>query len=215
MPPSAPALLQVDLFADIACPWCYVGEKRLAAALTRFPGLDVVQRWHPFQLQPDLPPGMPWMDFARAKFGGGERLHEMQRHMRTVGAPEGIDFRFDLMPTAPNTFDAHRLILAAGDDAMPTAEQFFAAYFSEGANLNDADTLVGIATRAGLDAARARDVLATDAYADTVRTSQQEAARLGVRGVPFYVFAGKLALSGAQPVDVFADVIRQALEGEA
>lgn len=203
--------LRIDLFADIACPWCYVGEHRLRAALARFPDVEVVQHWHPFQLNPDLEPGTPWAAFARAKFGGDVQAEALFTRMREVGAEVGIDFRFDLMPTAPNTLDAHRLILAS-QAPMQMADRLFRAYFSEGADLNDPDTLVRLAAEANLPPEQTRALLASDAHAEDVRESQEALERLGVRGVPFYVFDQRLAVSGAQPTDVFADVIRQAME---
>jgi predicted DsbA family dithiol-disulfide isomerase len=106
--------LKIEVFADIACPWCYIGEHRLERALAARPELQVEWRWRPFQLQPNLPAsGIPWDTFASAKFGGAARAQAMFEHVAGVGAEEGIQFAFDRIATAPNTADAHRLILFA------------------------------------------------------------------------------------------------------
>jgi len=196
----------IELYADIACPWCYIGERRLAQALAQRPDITVERRWRPFQLQPDLPPqGLPWAEFVAAKFGGGAQAARMFAHVAQAGAPDGIDFRFDQVATAPNTLDAHRLMLfaAEGGQEWPLADALFAAHFTEGRDLNDPDQLVAVAESVGLDGAEVRAYLATGAGIAEVQASQEQAERLGITGVPFYVIDGRYGLSGAQPVDVF------------
>ena len=181
---------------------------------------DVVQRWHPFQLQPDLPPGMPWMDFARAKFGGGERLHEMQRHMRTVGAPEGIDFRFDLMPTAPNTFDAHRLLHWAGtlgrSQELALKQALLRAYFTDDLDVSSHEVLADAAATAGLDRDEALRVLGSDRHAADVRAREQLYQQRGISAVPSVIINDRHLIQGGQPVELFEQALRQiAAEGPA
>jgi predicted DsbA family dithiol-disulfide isomerase len=143
--------LAIDVWADVACPWCWIGDRRLDAALQRLraehPGLAVEHRWRPFQLQPGLPArGVPWAEFAREKFGGVDTMQAAFGHVAAAGASAGLDYRFDRMTVAPNTAAAHRLILhagragdAAGADADPgmrelaMADRLFRAYFTEGA----------------------------------------------------------------------------------
>ena len=129
----------------------------------------------------------------------------MFAHVAQAGAPDGIDFRFDQVATAPNTLDAHRLMLFAAERGQewPLADALFAAHFTEGRDFNDADQLVAMAERVGLDAAAVRAYLASDAGIAEVAASQETAERLGITGVPFYVIDGRYGLSGAQPVDVF------------
>ena len=196
----------IEVYADIACPWCYIGERRLAQALAQRPDIEVERRWRPFQLQPDLPPqGLPWAEFVATKFGGGAQAERMFARVAQAGAPDGIDFRFDRVATAPNTLDAHRLVLFAAERGQewPMADALFAAHFSEGRDLNDPDQLVAVAESVGLDAAAVRAYLASDAGIAEVAASQEQAERLGITGVPFYVIDGRYGLSGAQPVDVF------------
>ncbi len=198
--------LQIEVYADIACPWCYVGERRLERALAQRPELRVEWRWRPFQLQPDLPrEGVPWEPFARAKFGGLERARMSFAHMRQVGEAEGIAFDFDRMTRAPNTADAHRLVLCARqhDLERAAADTLFRAYFSEGADVSDRDTLVRLGEQIGLDAQEVRGWLASEQGMEEVRRSQETAEQLGITGVPFYIFDGRFALSGAQPPEVF------------
>jgi predicted DsbA family dithiol-disulfide isomerase len=202
----------IDFFADIACPWCYIGEARLQRALDARPGLHVERRWRPFQLQPDLTPWQPWQAFAEKKFGGPERTRAVLETITAIGAQEGLTFDFDAMPTAPNTFDAHRLVLLGAEygRAFDTAHVFFAGYFAQGRNLNDPTELLALAEAAGLPGAEARAVLDGDRFRDQVERCQDAAARLGVMGVPFYVFDRAHTLAGAQPTAVFLDALDRA-----
>jgi predicted DsbA family dithiol-disulfide isomerase len=203
----------LDLFSDIACPWCYVGEARLEQAMERT-GIRVERRWHPFQLQPQMPPDTPWMEFAPAKFGGEHMMKQAFGHVSREGADVGIRFDFEQMPYAPNTMDAHRLILWAQDTAgtepaFTLAHALYRAYFEEARHVGDPSTLADIAAQVGLDREAAAAHLASDAGRETVTQSQREAERLGVRGVPFFVLNGRHGLSGAQPVEVFEGALRQ------
>jgi predicted DsbA family dithiol-disulfide isomerase len=196
----------IELYADIACPWCYIGERRLAEALRQRPDITVERRWRPFQLQPDLPAqGLPWKEFVQTKFGGAVQAQRIFARVAEAGAPDGIDFRFDRVATAPNTLDAHRLVLFAAERGQewPMADALYAAHFTDGRDLNDLDQLVALAESVGLDGEEARAYLASDAGTAEVEASQEQAERLGITGVPFYVIDGRYGLSGAQPVEVF------------
>lgn len=209
--------LPIDVWADIACPWCYVGERRLAAALTRRPDVVPVFRWMPFQLQPGLPPeGLPWREFAEAKFGGWDRARTMFAQVAAAGSPDGIAFRFEEIGRAPNTAAAHRLMLFAQERGRvrEVAESLFAAYFEEARDIGDLATLADLAARAGLDPGEAREWLDSGASAFEVEQAQNLAGRMGITGVPFYIFDGRLALSGAQPVETFVAAIDRATEKE-
>lgn len=202
----------IDVYADIVCPWCYVGERRLEQALAQRPQLKVERRWQPFQLNPAMPAaGLDWADFARRKFGGIERAQAAFAQVAAAGAPDGITFAFDRVASAPNTVDAHRLILFARQHGREweLAEALFAAYFSHGRNLNDPEQLVMLATSAGLDQDAVRDLLASDAGVAEVAASQLAAEQQRIQGVPFYIFDGRYAISGAQPVSVFVRALDQ------
>ena len=200
----------IDVYSDVVCPWCYIGEKRLKRALRERPGLEAEVHWRPFQLQPGMPEGgLPWSEFVRRKFGGVASARAAFEHVVAAGEPDGVRFDFDRVASAPNTVDAHRLILFAAERGLrwETADALFRAYFTEGKDLNDHEQLLELATGVGLDAGEVRGYLDGAGGVDEVLASQEEAGRLGIAGVPFYVFDGRYALSGAQPVEVFLRAI--------
>lgn len=202
--------MTVDVYADIACPWCYLGRARLKRALDARPEVDVALRWRPFQLQPRMPAeGRDFRSVLEEKFGDWNRVQGMFDRIRELGDQMGLTFDFNAIEVAPNTADAHRLVLWAeaenrGDELATT---LFRAYFSEGRNVSSRDVLVECAADVGFDAGDARAMLDSDEYADAVRESQQQAQRRGITGVPCYVFDDRHAVSGAQPVDVFAEAL--------
>lgn len=209
-----PATVPVDVYADIACPWCYVGRAHLKQAIEQS-GLDVPLRWRPFQLQPNMPSeGRDFRSVLERKFGGWNRAERMFERIQAMGREDDLVFDFDAIEVAPNTADAHRLVLWAQDrdagDAMAT--RLFRAYFSEGKNVSDRDVLVGCAADIGLDEAAARDLLEGEQFAKAVRESQEQARRWGITGVPCYVFDGGHAVTGAQPVDVMAEALDAATD---
>ena len=202
--------MQIEVYADIACPWCYIGERRLRQALDRWPDLEVEFHWRPFQLQPGLPAeGLPWRAFAERKFGGWERVEEIFARLNEAAAGEGLTFSPDTIATAANTRDAHRLILLAAEhgQAWAMAEALFAAYFVAGRDLGDHEQLVGVAVGVGLAEDVVRAVLASDRYAEEVAASQKLAGEYGIQGVPFTIFAGRYALPGAYPLEVVLEAI--------
>jgi predicted DsbA family dithiol-disulfide isomerase len=205
-------MLTVDVISDVICPWCFIGKRRLEKALIDRPA---TVRWHPFQLNPDMPrEGIERKTYRIRKFGSWERSQELDAQLAAAGQGEGIAFHFDKMARTPNTLDAHRLIWLAGERSMQDAvvEALFQAYFTDGRNLSDRATLAEIASRAGLDRAEVDELLAGDQGLDVVRASEEQAHRLGVSGVPFFVVNGRVALSGAQPPDMFLQAFEQAGE---
>jgi predicted DsbA family dithiol-disulfide isomerase len=210
--------LKIDVYADIACPWCYIGEKRLEQALSMRPDLNAELQWRPFQLRPEMPKeGVAWSDFEVQKFGGHEKAQQIFARVTSTGAEDGIDFRFDKIPVAPNTQDAHRLVLFAREHGREweAVTALFAAYFTEGRTVGELDTLVAIGKEIGLDAGAVRDYLLSDLNADAVTESQEEANSVGVEGVPFYVFDERYALSGAQPLETFLWALDEVTKAES
>ena len=198
--------MTLDVFADIACPWCYIGEARLRAALDARPGLAVERRWRPFQLQPGLPrTGTPRDAFFERKFGGAGAMQQAFDHVAAVGQRDGLRFDFSRLAGAPNTTDAHRLVLLGETRgrAFETADALFEGYFADGRDLNDPADLAAIAEHAGLAAGDARAMLESDRFEAEVAQSQTVAQRAGISGVPLYLFDGQFALSGAQPAEAF------------
>ena len=208
--------MTLDVYADIACPWCYIGEARLQAALDARPHLGVERRWRPFQLQPGLPrEGLPRDAFFERKFGGREAMDAAFDHVTRAGREAGLTFRFDRLAGAPNTTDAHRLVLLGETygRAFETADALFEGYFTHARDLNDAQDLIAVAEHAGLPGADARALLGgDDRFEAEVQRSQAIAARAGISGVPLYLFGDQFALSGAQPVAAFVQALDRAAQ---
>jgi predicted DsbA family dithiol-disulfide isomerase len=212
---SAAPGLAIDVFADVVCPWCYIGERRLERALAQRPAVQTVRRWRPFQLQPQMPAaGIPWADFMRSRFGGAERARPMFDRVASIAATVGLALDFDKVFNAPNTTDAHRVILFAAEHGpeWPLVDRIFRAHFAEGRDVGDRRTLAELAADVGLEAKEVGQYLASDRHRDSVRESQREAERLGVRGVPFFVVDGRYAVSGAQLEEVFLEAIDRATD---
>jgi predicted DsbA family dithiol-disulfide isomerase len=206
-------MLAIDVISDVICPWCLIGKRRLEKALGNRPA---VVRWHQFQLNPDMPrEGSDRKSYRIAKFGSWERSQELDARVAAAGQGEGIAFHFERQSRTPNTLDAHRIIWLAGEQGVQDAvvEALFLAYFTDGRDLSDRATLAETAAGAGLDRAAVVGLLAEDAGLDVVRADEERAHRLGVSGVPFFVVNGWVALSGAQPPELFRQAFEQA--GEA
>ena len=207
----------IDVVSDVVCPWCFIGKRHLAAALAQIDDLpDVVVRWHPFELNPDLPAsGVPRRDYLERKFGGAERAAQIYARVHEAGRRGGIAFDFDAIERQPNTREAHRLIAwaQANGDADALVERLFAAYFLEGRFIGDRDELARVAAEAGVDEAAARTWLASDIGRAEIAKAEERARALGITGVPFFIFDGRVALSGAHPPDTLRDAIRQARAG--
>jgi predicted DsbA family dithiol-disulfide isomerase len=210
--------LTIDVVSDVVCPWCYIGKRRLAAALSRVEGqhrdVEFLVSWHPFQLNPDLPAaGVDRKSYLEAKFGGAHKAAEIYERVRTTGNTVGIAFDFDAILRQPNTLDAHRLITwAQRQGAADTlVEKLFRAYFLDGRFIGDHAVLAAIAAEAGFDADAARSMLESDEGVSTVADMDRRVRELGVSGVPFFIFGSRLAVSGAQEADALVDVIEEAL----
>jgi len=211
----------VEIWSDVVCPWCYIGKRRFESALREFAHADDVEvEWKAFELDPtttsvhEKAPG-PSDAHARklaAKFGQPvAQVQQMIDHVEEMAAGEGLEFHQDVSVPA-NTVKAHQLIHLAGERGVQDAvkERLMRAHFTEGEPVGDDETLVRLVAEAGLDAAEAREVLATDRYLPQVREDVAEAAALGARGVPFFVIDRKYGVSGAQPAEQFLQVLDRA-----
>jgi predicted DsbA family dithiol-disulfide isomerase len=214
---SAP--LSIDVFADPVCPWCWIGKRRLEAALAARPDVEATVRYLPFQLDPTIPPeGMDRADYLERKFGDAERVRSTHDQLTAIGRDEGIAFLFADIERSPNTLDAHRAIRWAAEEG-PIAqgafvEHLFEAYFTEGQDISDLDAIARAAEEAGLDSDTLRDRLDTDEDVAIVREEAERARAIGVEGVPCFIFAGKLVVMGAHPPEVLAEAIDRALGDE-
>nr|WP_145549594.1 DsbA family oxidoreductase [Variovorax boronicumulans] len=210
--------LQIDIVSDVVCPWCYIGKRRLEAALAspEAAGLPPVQiTWHPFQLNPDLPAeGIDRKAYLEEKFGGPERAAAIYERVRAAGRTAGLALDIDGITRQPNTRLAHALIDFAqrsGADATDVKERLLRAYFIENRFVGDAEVLAAIAAEAGLDAAAARAHLADPEALAVIDAADQQARQMGVSGVPFFIFNRKLAVSGAQEPATLVGAMRQAV----
>lgn len=210
------APLLIDVVSDVVCPWCFIGKRKLETALESLrgeEGLEIKVRWHPFELNPELPAqGVPRDEYLRAKFGGNGRASEIYARVRAVGAQVGIDFDFERIELQPNTHDAHRLIAWAQQqgDASVLVERLFRAYFIEGRFLGAVDDLVTLAADAGFAADAARTMLLSSAYRAEVEAEYREAQGAGITGVPFFIFNGGTAIFGAHDPETLLEAITAA-----
>jgi predicted DsbA family dithiol-disulfide isomerase len=209
--------LHVDIWSDIACPWCYIGKRRLESALASFPhAADVTIAWRAFELDPSapkVPDPEPMAERLAKKYRTDVTTARAQLdRVAAIGKEDGLELRFDRMRPG-NTFDAHRLLHFAHDKQNALKERLFRAYMTDGQSVADRDVLAACARDIGLDEAAAREVLAGDRFADDVRGDEALARELGITGVPFFVFAGRLAVSGAQSPDALRGVLERAWAG--
>lgn len=211
------AALQVDIWSDIVCPWCYIGKVRFDAALAELAGeVPVDVRYHAYQLDPTAPPGaaMPVPEMYARKFGGADVARTMIDRVTGVAAAAGLEFRLDIGVRA-NTLLGHRLVWRAaadptwGVDQAALKERLMRGYFSEGRNVGDPDTLAELAADVGADAEEVFAWLATDAGVAEVAADIAEASEYGISAVPTYVINGQWAIPGAQEADTFASVLRR------
>ena len=212
--------MHVEIWSDIACPWCYVGKRRFEAALAAFEHRDAVRvTWRSFELDPAAPRerGVDGATHLAQKYGTSrDQALAMQQRMTDVAAGEGLEFRFD-RARGGNTFDAHRLLhLAAAhgvQDAMK--ERLMRAYLTEGEVIGDPAVLERLAVEAGLPGGEVGELLAGDRFAAEVREDERAAAQLGIHAVPFFVVDRALGASGAQPPDVLGELLRRGWEARA
>jgi predicted DsbA family dithiol-disulfide isomerase len=211
----APQVDTIDVVSDVVCPWCYIGKRHLEAAIAQLPAEQrPVVRWHPFQLNPDLPrAGIGRRSYLEEKFGGPERAAQIYERVKAAGSSAGLALDFDRIERQPNTLDAHRLIAWAqsegGGDADALVEALFRAYFVEGRYVGDRTVLAEIAGEAGYDAARARELLADETGIAEITEMDQRARQMGIGGVPFFVFNQRVGVSGAQGAPALLDALAQ------
>ena len=211
--------MRVDIWSDIVCPFCYIGKKRLEAAAEQA-GVELEIHWHSFELDPEAPP--------RQEISNSERLaqkynrtiaevEDMQRNIAEMAKAEGIEFNWE-NANSGNTFNAHRIVHLAQSKGLGSEakEALFYSYMTQGLPIGERETLEDVASRIGLNPVEVDDLLESDAYADFVKFDEEVAReQLQVTGVPFFVFDQRVALAGAQPTEVFKQVMEKALEAPA
>jgi predicted DsbA family dithiol-disulfide isomerase len=208
-----PEPLTVDVVSDVVCPWCYIGKRNLEAALAKLPVHNVEIRWRPYQLDSTIPPeGIARRAYLERKFG--TRVDEIYTRVAAAGREAGIDFAFGRIERSPNTLDAHRVIRWAQSAGKQDeiVERLFRDFFIEGRDIGHREVLIEAVSAAGLDTEVVRRLLEANADTAEVREEIATAQRLGVTGVPFFIFAGRFGLPGAQPPDVLLGAISKAAE---
>ena len=202
----------IDVVSDVICPWCFLGKRRLDAALASLPGVVADIGWRPFMLDPTIPAeGIDRHTYLANKFGE-ERLKTLHDPLIKAGEEDGVPYRFDVITVTPNTTNAHRLLRwsHASGKQNEMAERLFMAYFNEGRDVGDIAVLSAIAGEAGMDAAEVRDRLSTDQDADKVQREIMQAQSMGITGVPCFVFGQKFGVMGAQAVPNLVEAIEKA-----
>lgn len=208
--------LHIEIYSDVVCPWCYVGKRRLERALGQVKDIGQAQIiWRPFQLNPTMPEkGMDRTTYLKAKFGSLEAFGRMEEQLLAAGEDEQIPFAFEKIKRTPNTFAAHRLVWYAAQRGKQdeVVEALFRMYFLEGKNIGDVKVLMHVAVEAGLDRKEKEHFLASDNGTVEVKDEEAVGRRLGIQGVPYFVFNGRVSISGAQPPDIIVSAIQQAVK---
>lgn len=206
--------MRVDIWSDVVCPFCYIGKKRLEAAAEQA-GVELEVHWHSFELDPDAPVRQEISNSERLALKYGRtvaEVEEMQRNIAKMAAEEDIEFNWE-NANSGNSFNAHRIIHLAQSHGLgnEAEEAFFFSYMTQGLPIGERETIEDVASRIGLNPVEVDDVLDSDQYADFVKFDQEVAReQLKVTGVPFFVFDQRVALAGAQPREVFLQVLEKA-----
>ena len=213
--------LTIDIVSDVVCPWCFIGKRKLEAALALPDAADlpnVIIRWHAFQLNPDLPSqGISRKQYLEDKFGGPQRAAEIYERVRTAGRSVGLELNIDGIRLQPNTLAAHALIAFAqmGDaDGSDMKERLLNAYFVENRFIGSPDVLAEIAEEAGLNGDDARAFVTDPDHLEAVAQADARVRGMGISGVPFFIFNQRVSVSGAQDPAVLLGAMQQAVAGK-
>ena len=210
-------MVTLDIFSDPVCPWCYLGKANLDRALEAHPDHPFIVAWHPFQLNPDMPPeGTDKRTYLLQRFGSEAQIAAIHDRFRQIAKQNGVQMDPDTPKRIPNTLNAHRLIHWAGLEGRQTLVMaaLMRAYWVEGRDIGNPGVLADIAAGAGMDRKVTERLLASDADLDTVKSREAHARERGVNAVPTFLIADKYVLSGAQPPDLWAKAIAEMTEGQ-
>ncbi|MEX2495798.1 MAG: DsbA family oxidoreductase [Woeseia sp.] len=214
---GSPAILQVDIIADLVCPWCYLGKRRLDDALLAVHGPSALS-WYPFQLNPTMPEqGMGFEEYLASRFGDAESRQPVLAQLTAAGAAEGIDFRFDRISHIPNTLNAHRLMKlgeTVGVSTSVVAEEIMRAFFERGLDISRREVLLDIGERSGISAQDINRTLDDETTRQTVLSQEAQVRRSGVTGVPDFLINKRLFVIGAQSTESLVSVFDRAMFGQ-
>lgn len=207
--------LVIDVVSDVVCPWCLIGKSRIEKAVALRPDIKTELRWNPYFLNDWIPrDGISREEYLTRKFGSVERYKEIAQRISQAAADEGLSYQLDKISRQPNTIDCHRLILWSANTGDPARmkQRLMEMYFAEGADLTDREVLVRAAVDCGMDGDLTRRLLDSNADVGRVTQAAEQAKDAGIQGVPFFIFGGLLAVSGAQSPEYLADAIGRAAE---
>jgi predicted DsbA family dithiol-disulfide isomerase len=205
-------MIRLDIFSDPVCPWCLIGKANLDRALEQHPEHPFSIQWHPFQLNPSMPAGgVDKREYLANAFGSAERLDEIHVRLADTARKAGLNLDPDKPARLPNTLNAHRLIHWAGLEGRQSAvvSALFRSYWMEGRDIGEADVLADVAAQAGMDRAAVLRLLASDADTDDIMARDTDSRDKGVSAVPTFLIAQQYVISGAQPPEVWAEVIAE------
>lgn len=208
-------MVKLDILSDPICPWCYIGKANLDKALAEKPDHPFTIEWHPFQLNPDMPEnGMDRREYLETKFGGKENAVKVYSRIEDAAKAAGLNIDFAGIKRTPNTINAHRLIHWAGLEGRqtPVVDALFKAYFEDGKDIGDDTVLLDIAEEVGMDRAMTERLLNGEGDMEDIRARDAHARNHGVTGVPTFVVANQHALPGAQPAELWSQVIGEIAE---
>lgn len=211
-------MVKLDIMSDPICPWCYIGKANLDRALAQRPDHPFLITWHPFQLNPDMPKsGMDRREYLETKFGGKDGAVQAYAPVVEHAEAAGLTINLDAIKTTPNTIDAHRLIHWAGIEQKQNAvvDALFQAYFVDGRDIGDSDTLADVADSAGLDASVILRLLATEEDLKDIVDRDAAARGMGVNSVPTFIVGSQHAVPGAQPTELWLKVMDDLAQQEA
>ena len=207
--------MKIDIISDTVCPWCFIGKRRLERALAMRPNITAEITWHPFQLNPEMPPdGIERQIYLKAKFGSSERAKDIYRAVDQASVGEKLDLQLDDIKRMPNSLQSHRLLHYARrhDKQDVVAENLFQSYFFYGIDIGSIAHLIKIAAESGLDGEDVRSYMESSEEIELVRDHDIQSRKLGVSGVPCFIIAEEYAISGAQESEVFLQVFDAAKE---
>lgn len=199
-------MIELDIFSDTVCPWCYIGKKRLENALNKYQSLKIKQTWRPFQLNPGMPPdGMDRQEYLISKFGSSDAAKTVYENIYEEGVKEGINFNFDLIEVTPNSFNSHRLLALAYKAKIQekVLDDLYESYFLNGKDIGDPNILLQIAIKHKIDAEKFKNYLSDQENIEPLANEEIQAKKMGINSVPTFIVNKQIVINGAQTSENF------------